>query len=86
MSEETFIYEKTYSIDESVLSKVSSSNTLRSLIDRFFREASVFSDFRFEDKIDNYWKHFYEEFIEGGRIEGATLKSWNRFFLDIDFI
>ena len=59
---------------------------LKSPIDRCFREANVLSDFRFEGKTDNFWKHFYKEFIKGGRIEGATLKSWNRFFLDIDFI
>ena len=57
------IYEKGYSIDKSFLSKVSSSSTLRSPIDRCFREANVLSDFRFEDKTDNFWKHFYEEFI-----------------------
>ena len=52
-----------------------------------FREATnVLSDFRFENKTNNFWKHFNEGFIYGGRIEGATLKSWNRFFLDIDFI
>ena len=44
-------------------------------IDRCFREANVLSEFRFEDKTDNFRKHFYEEFIQGGRIEGATLKS-----------
>ena len=54
---------KRYSIDKSFLSKVSSSNTLRSPIDRCFREVNVLSDFRFEDKTDNFWKHFYEEFI-----------------------
>ena len=54
---------KGYSIDKSFLSKVSSSNTCRSPIDRYFREANVLSDFRFEDKTDNFWKHFYEEFF-----------------------
>ena len=48
------IYEKGYSIDKSFLSKVSSYNTLRSPIDRCFREANVLSDFRFEDKTDNF--------------------------------
>ena len=57
------IYEKTYSIDKTFFSTVSSSNTLRSPIDISFREANVLSDFRFEDKTENFWKHFYEEFI-----------------------
>ena len=52
-NDETFIYEKGYSIDESLLSKISFSNNLRSPIDRCFREASVLSDFRFENKTDN---------------------------------
>ena len=42
------------SIDKGLLSKVSSSNTHRSPIDRCFREANVLSDFRFEDKTDNF--------------------------------
>ena len=37
-----------------LFSKVSSSSTLRSPIDKCFREANTFSDFRFEDKIDNF--------------------------------
>ena len=41
----------------------SSSNTHRNPIDRCFREANMLSDFRFEGKDDNFWKHFYEEFI-----------------------
>ena len=48
------IYEKGYSIDKSFLSKVSSYNTHRSPIDRCFREANVLSDFRFEDKTNNF--------------------------------
>ena len=48
------IYEKGYSIDKSFLCKVSSYNTLRSPIDRCFREANVLFDFRFEDKADNF--------------------------------
>ena len=42
------------STGKSFLSKVSCSNTLRSLIDRCFREANVLSDFRFEEKTDNF--------------------------------
>ena len=53
-SDETFIYEKIYSIDKILLSKVSSSNNIRSPIDRCFRKANVPSDFRFEDKTDNF--------------------------------
>ena len=59
----------------SLLSKVSSSNILRSPTDRCFRKSYVLYDFRFEDKIDNFWKHFYEKFIQDGRIEGATHKN-----------
>ena len=46
-----FIYEKRYSIDEILFSKVSSSSTLRSPIHKCFREANAFSDFRFETKL-----------------------------------
>ena len=54
----SFFYEKRYSIDKSLFSKVSSTSTLKSSIDRCFRETNTFSHFRFEDKIDNFWKNF----------------------------
>ena len=53
-SGETFIYEKRYSVDKILLSKVSSSDNLRSPIDRCFRKANMLSDFRFEDKTDTF--------------------------------
>ena len=49
-----FFNKKRYSIYKSLFSKVSSFSTLRSPIDRCFREANAFSDFRFEGKIDNF--------------------------------
>ena len=48
------LYEERYSIEKVLVSKVSSSNTLRSPIVRCFREANVVSDFRFEGKTDNF--------------------------------
>ena len=36
------------------VSLVSSSSTIGSGIDRCFRETNIFSDFRFEDRIDNF--------------------------------
>ena len=57
-SDEIFIYQKRYGIDKCLVSKVSSYSTLRSPIDRCFREANTFSNFRFEGKIDNFWKNF----------------------------
>ena len=53
----SFFYKKRYSIDKSLFSKVSSTSTLKSPIDRCFREANAFSHFRFEDKIDKFWKN-----------------------------
>ena len=38
----------------SVRDKVSSSNILRIPIDRCFREGNVLSDFRFDDKTNNF--------------------------------
>ena len=55
-------------IDKSLFSEVSSSSSLRSPIDICFREANAFSDFRFADKIDNFWKQFYKEFFWDGCI------------------
>ena len=63
MAWRTLFYEKRYSVDKSLYSKVSPSNTHKTPIDRCFRESNVLSDFRFEGKTDNFWKHFYEEFI-----------------------
>ena len=45
---------KKYSIDKSFFSKVSSSSAPRRPVDRCFREANACSDFRFEEKIDNF--------------------------------
>ena len=42
------------SVDKGLLSKVSSSNTHRSPIDRCFREANMLPDFRLEGKTDNF--------------------------------
>ena len=53
MEWQTFAYKKRYSIDKSLLSKVSSSSTLRSLKDRCFREANAFPDFSFRGETDN---------------------------------
>ena len=53
MEWQTFAYKKRYSIDKSLLSKVSSSSTLRGLKDRCFREANAFSDFSFAGETDN---------------------------------
>ena len=49
-----FIHEKKYSIDKGLFSKVSSSSDPRRPVDRCFREANVFSDFIFKEKIDNF--------------------------------
>ena len=63
-SEEAFIYEKRHNIDKSLFSEVSPSSSLRIVIDRCFSKSNPFSEFRFEDQIDN----FYEEFIWDGCI------------------
>ena len=36
---------------------------LRNPIDGCLRKANAISDFRFEDKINNFLKHFLEEFV-----------------------
>ena len=61
-SEEAFSYEERHNIDKNLFSEVSSSNSLRSPVDRCFRKTIAFSDFKFDDKFYNVWKHFYEEF------------------------
>ena len=53
-SGEAFLYEERHNIDKSFFSKVYSSSSLKSPIDRYSRKANVFSDFRFEDKINNF--------------------------------
>ena len=42
--------------------------SLRNPIDGCLRKANAISDFRFEGKINNFLKHFYEEFIWDGCI------------------
>ena len=62
-SEEAFTYEKINNIDKSLFSEVASSSSLRSPIERCFRNAYAFFEFRLEDKINNFWKHFNEDFM-----------------------
>ena len=52
------LFEKTkrHSIDKSLFSEVSSSSSLRSLIDRCYREGNAFCDFGFEDKLDKEFR------------------------------
>ena len=47
---------------------ISYLKTIRSLIDRFSRDANVFSDFRFQGKIDNFRNNFYEEFMQDSHL------------------
>ena len=51
--EEAFSYEERHSIDKNLFSKVSSSNSLRSPVDRCFRKTIAFSDYKFDDKFYN---------------------------------
>ena len=74
-SEEAFIYENRLSIEKSLFSEVSSSNSLRSPVDRCFKKANVFFKFQFEDKINNFWKLFDKEFMWDGWTEGVKVKS-----------
>ena len=52
--EEAFIYQERHSIGKSLFDELSSSSSLRSPIDRCFRKANAFSDFRFEYNIDYF--------------------------------
>ena len=66
--EEAFIYQERHSIGKSLIGELSLSSSLRSPIDRCFGKANVFSDFRFEYKIDYLWNFFYGEFMWDGFI------------------
>ena len=87
-NEKEFVYEERHSIDKGFINEESSSSSLRSLKNRCFRKGNAFSCFRFEDKINNFWKHVQEEFTWDCCIQGAKVKSWSIFsiFVDIDFI
>ena len=74
-SEEAFIYENRLSIEKSLFSEVSSSNFLRSPVDRCFKKANVFFNFEFADKVNNFWRQFDEEFMWDGWTEVAKVKS-----------
>ena len=50
-SEEAFIYEKRHSIEKSFSNEILSFTSFTSPIDRCFRKANIFSDFRFEEKL-----------------------------------
>ena len=54
--------------DKSLFSEVFSSSSLGSPVDRFLRKANTFSDFRFEDKINQLLKLFGGEFMWDGCI------------------
>ena len=51
-SEEAFIYEERRGIGKSLFKKVSSSSCLRYY--RCFKKVNAFSDFRFEDRNNNF--------------------------------
>ena len=53
---------------KSLFSEVFSSSSLGSPVDRFLRKANTFSDFRFEDKINQLLKLFGGEFMWDGCI------------------
>ena len=50
-NEKGFIYDKRHSINKILFVKVSPSSSLRSPIDRCFRKAIAFFDFKFEETI-----------------------------------
>ena len=53
-SKEAFIYEKRHNIDESLFSEASSSRSLKRPLERWFRKADDFYDFRFKCKISEF--------------------------------
>ena len=68
-SEEAFIYENRLSIEKSLFSEVSSSNSLRSPVDINSLSKS------FQKLKNNFWKLFDKEFMWNGWTEGVKVKS-----------
>ena len=69
--------------DKSLFNEVFSSSSLGSPVDRFFRKTNMFSDFRFEDKINQLFKLFWGEFLWDGcyKVLNAKVETYSAFFL-----